>query len=108
MAELVKVTDENFEETILRSDRLAILDFGAAWCAPCKKITAMLGELLPDWSDKVVMGELDIVTSPKTAERYAVVNIPQVLFFKNGQQVETIVGVLPKAKFVEKIKNHLG
>jgi thioredoxin 1 len=108
MAELAEVTDANFEEVILRSDRLAILDFGAEWCAPCKKVHAMLRELLPEWEEKVVMGEIDISLSPKTAERYGVVNIPQVLFFKNGQHVETIVGVLPKAKLVEKIKNHSG
>ncbi|MFH1010451.1 MAG: thioredoxin domain-containing protein [bacterium] len=108
VAQLIEVTDENFEETILRGDRLALLDFGAEWCTPCKKVHAMLRELLPDWGEKVVIGELDISSSPKTAERYGVVNIPQVLFFKNGQHVETIVGVLPKAKLVEKIKNHLG
>jgi len=107
MAELVSVTDENFEETILKSDRLAILDFGAEWCAPCKKVTAILEELLPDWGDRVVMGEIDIAASPKTPQRYGVFNIPQVLFFKNGQHIETIIGVLPKAKFIEKMKNHL-
>jgi thioredoxin 1 len=107
MAELIEVTDENFEETILRSDRLAVLDFGATWCAPCKKVHAMLQELLPEWEDKVTIGEIDIAVNPKTAERYGVFNIPQVLFFKNGQQVETIVGVLPKAKLIEKMKNYL-
>jgi thioredoxin 1 len=107
MAELVEVTDANFEEKILRSDRLAILDFGAEWCAPCKKITAMLEELLPELGERVVVGEIDIAASPQTPQRYGVINIPQVLFFKNGQHVETIVGVLPKAKFIEKIKNHL-
>jgi len=53
------------------------------------------------------MGEIDIATSPKTPQRYGVFNIPQVLFFKNGQHIETIIGVLPKAKFIEKMKNHL-
>ena len=107
MAELITVTDENFEETMLRSDKLAILDFGAEWCAPCKKVHALLKELQPEWGDKVAMGEIDIATEPKTAQRYGIINIPQVLFFKNGQHVETIIGVLPKAKFVEKMKNHL-
>jgi len=108
MAQLMEVTDENFEQMILKSDRLALLDFGAEWCAPCKKVHAMLSELLSEWDDKIVIGELNISSSPKTAERYGVWNIPQVLFFKNGQHIETIVGVLPKAKLVEKIKNHLG
>jgi thioredoxin 1 len=67
----------------------------------------MLQELLPEWGDKVTFGEIDIQVNPKTAERYGVINIPQVLFFKNGQHIETIVGVLPKAKFIEKMKNYL-
>jgi len=106
MPHLMEITDANFEETILRSDRLAVLDFGAEWCAPCKKIEAMLAELAPVWKDKVVIGSLDISQNPETPRRYGILNIPQVLFFKNGQLVETVVGVLPKAKFEEKLKNH--
>ena len=106
MSHLVEITDANFEETILRADRLAVLDFGAEWCAPCKKIEAMLEELAPLWKDKVIVGTLDISQSPETPRRYGIMNIPQVLFFKNGQLVETVLGVLPKAKFEEKLKNH--
>lgn len=106
MSNVIEVTDANFEETILRADRLAVLDFGAEWCAPCKKIEAMLEELAPQWKDRAVIGSVDIAANPGTAQRYGVMNIPQVLFFKNGQLVETVVGVLPKAKFEEKLKNH--
>jgi thioredoxin 1 len=106
VSNVVEVTDGNFEEIILRADRLAVLDFGAEWCAPCKKIEAMLDELAPHWKDKAIIGSLDISASPETPRRYGIMNIPQVLFFKNGQLVETVVGVLPKAKFEEKLKNH--
>jgi thioredoxin 1 len=106
VSNLVDVTDQNFEEVILKADRLAVLDFGAEWCGPCKKIHAMLEELAPAWKDKVVMGEIDISNSPATPQKYGVMNIPQVLFFKNGQLVETVVGVLPKAKLEEKLRNH--
>jgi thioredoxin 1 len=106
VSHVVEITDANFEETILRADRLAVLDFGAEWCAPCKKIEAMLAELAPQWKDKVIVGTLDISRSPETPRRYGIMNIPQVLFFKNGQLVETVLGVLPKAKFEEKLKNH--
>lgn len=106
MSNLIAVTDQNFEEVILKSPTLAILDFGAEWCAPCKKIHAMLEEMAPTWKDKVIMGEIDISSSPEVPKKYGVLNIPQVLFFKNGQLVETVVGVLPKAKFEEKLKNH--
>ena len=107
MSDLVEVTDANFEDVMLRADKLAVLDFGAAWCAPCKKVHALLKELAPVWSDRVVIGEIDIAASPETPRRYGVLNIPQVLFFKNGQHVDTVTGVLPKAKFEEKLKSHL-
>jgi thioredoxin 1 len=103
---LVPVTDANFDDVILRANRLAVLDFGAEWCHPCKKIHAILEELAPVWRDRVVMGEIDISTSPETPRRYGILNIPQVLFFKNGQLVETVTGVIPKAKFEEKLRNH--
>jgi thioredoxin 1 len=106
VSNLKEVTDANFEEVILRADRLAILDFGAEWCQPCKKIEAMLNELAPQWSDKVVIGSLDISNNPEVPKRFGILNIPQVLFFKNGSLVETVTGVLPKAKFEEKMKNH--
>ena len=106
MSGLVNVTDANFEETILRADRLAVLDFGAEWCAPCKKVHAVLKELATDWEDKAVIGEIDIAANPEVPRKYGVLNIPQVLFFKNGQLVETVTGVLPKAKLEEKFRNH--
>lgn len=106
MSNLVEVTDANFEAVILRANKLAVIDFGAEWCAPCKKIEAMLEELAPKWQDKAVIGSLDISTSPETPRRYGILNIPQVLFFKNGSLVEQVTGVLPKAKFEEKLRNH--
>ena len=106
MSNLVPITDANFEEVILRSDKLAVLDFGAEWCQPCKKIHAILEELAPAWRDRVVIGEIDISASPETPRKYGILNIPQVLFFKNGQLVEQVTGVIPKAKFEEKLKNH--
>ena len=106
MSNLVNITDENFEEVILRSDKLAVLDFGAEWCQPCKKIHAILEELAPTWKEKAVMGEIDISASPNTPRKYGILNIPQVLFFKNGSLVEQVTGVIPKAKFEEKLKNH--
>ena len=106
LSNLTPITDANFEEMILRSDKLAVLDFGAEWCHPCKKIHAILEDLAPSWKDRAVIGEIDISSSPETPRRYGVLNIPQVLFFKNGQLVETVTGVIPKAKFEEKLKNH--
>lgn len=106
MSNLVTVTDANFEEVILKAGTLAVLDFGAAWCAPCKKVHAVLEELAPAWQGKAVIGEIDIAENPVTPGKFGIMNIPQVLFFKNGQLLETVTGVLPKAKMEEKLKNH--
>ena len=106
MSNLVEVTDANFEDVILKADKLAVLDFGAEWCAPCKKVHAVLEELAPGWQDRAVIGEIDIAANPETPGRFGIMNIPQVLFFKNGQLVETVTGVLPRAKMEEKLKNH--
>jgi thioredoxin 1 len=106
VSNLVTVTDANFEQVILKANKLAVLDFGAEWCAPCKKVHAVLEELALAWQEKAVIGEIDISNNPATPGKFGIMNIPQVLFFKKGQLVETVTGVLPKAKMEEKLKNH--
>jgi thioredoxin 1 len=106
VSNLVTITDANFEQEILKSEKLAVLDFGAEWCAPCKKVHAILEDIALAWQGKAVIGEIDIAANPETPGKFGIMNIPQVLFFKNGQLVETVTGVLPNAKMVEKLKNH--
>lgn len=107
MSKVEKIGDEQFYREVLRSDRLTVVDFGAEWCGPCKKIHPMMAELAEEMGDGAKMVEMDVGQSPQSAQSHAVISVPQILIFKDGKVVERIVGVLPKAKLKEKIESHL-
>lgn len=103
-----EITDQNFAAEILESDVLAVLDFTASWCQPCKKIRKSLEELAPEYDGRAVFGELNVEKSQQTAMEYGVISLPQVLFFKNGERIDTVHGVLSKDKLAAKIDGFLG
>jgi len=107
MPHLVKLGDEKFEAEVVLSDRLVLVDFGATWCGPCKKLHPIMRELANDYEGKIKVFEVDVGDSPQTAMKYGVTSVPQLLFFKEGKVKETIVGLLPKSKIEEKIERHL-
>ena len=104
---LLEITDQNFDTEILGSNLLAVLDFTASWCQPCKKIKKSLEELAPEYEGRVVFGELNVETSSETATKYGVTSLPQVMFFKGGEHLETVFGVLAKPKLEAKIDGFL-
>ncbi len=107
MANVPEIGDEQFEREVLESDRLTVVDFGAEWCGPCKKIHPMMAELAEEMGDRVRIVEVDVGRSPYTARQHAVISVPQILIFKDGKVLERIVGVLPKPKLKEKIESHM-
>ncbi|TKJ40261.1 thioredoxin [candidate division LCP-89 bacterium B3_LCP] len=107
MAEVLKINDDQFENEVIECDRLVVVDFGAEWCGPCKKLHPIMAELAEEMADKAKIVEVDVGLSPQSAQKHAVISVPQVLFFKEGKVVERIVGVLPKAKLIEKIDTHI-
>ncbi len=106
MSATLKVGDDQFEEEVIKSDLLTVVDFGAEWCGPCKKLHPIMAELSEEMAGKVKIVEVDVGVSPQNAQKFAVISVPQLLFFKNGEVVERVVGVLPKAKIIEKIESH--
>ena len=84
-AEPVTVTDENFAEEIEGSSGLAVVDFWAEWCGPCRIVAPILDELASEYSDTLKVGKLDVDANPQTAMRFNVRSIPSILFFKDGQ-----------------------
>ena len=106
MAEVAEVTDQNFEAEVLNSDKPAVIDFWAEWCAPCRAIAPIIKALAEQYGDQVKIAKIDVQAYPNTAGQYGVSSIPTVLAFKDGVVAEQITGARPKADFeamVEKL-----
>lgn len=100
----LEITDGNFEVEVLQSDKPVLIDFWAAWCAPCRMIAPIVEELAQEYDGKVKIGKLDVDSNQQTAIKYGVRSIPTVLIIKNGEIADTIIGALPKASFVDKLE----
>jgi thioredoxin 1 len=93
---IAKVTDASFEDDVVKAGGPVLVDFWAEWCAPCKMIAPMLGEIADEYKGKVTIVKLNIDESPKTPVRFSVRGIPTLILFKNGQVEGQKVGALRK------------
>ena len=107
MAEIVDVSDQNFEAEIMKSDKPVIVDFWAEWCAPCRQIAPILEDLAKEYGDRVKVVRMDIDANPNTPGNYGIRAIPTILSFKDGQVVEQLQGARPKADFIAAIEKIL-
>jgi thioredoxin 1 len=108
MAGTVHVTDADFAQEIEQHDGLAMVDFWAGWCAPCKMIAPTVEELAQEYAGRLKVAKLDVDASPQTPMKFRVRSIPTLLFFKNGQLVDQVVGAVGKPQLTSKIEQHLG
>lgn len=100
----VELTDQNFDELVLQSDKPVIVDFWAEWCGPCRMVGPIVEEIGNEYTEKAVVGKLDVDSNPNVTKKYSIRNIPTVLFFKNGEVADKQVGAVPKSNLVSKLE----
>lgn len=104
---IIELTDLNFEDEVLKSDKLVLVDFWAEWCAPCKMIAPIVEEIANEYADRLKVGKLNVDYNPKTAMKYGIMSIPTLLLFQNGRVIEQIVGAMPKKNLLAKLEKYL-
>lgn len=106
MSNTMAVTDANFATEIEGASGLAVVDFWAEWCGPCRMVGPIVDQLAAEYEGKAKVTKLDVDANQKTAMKYNVRSIPTILFFKDGKLVDTVIGFAPKPALEQKFKQH--
>lgn len=107
-AKYVTLTDENFADTVLKSDKPVLVDFWAEWCGPCRAIAPTIEQLAAEYEGRAIVGKVDVDSNPQTAMQFGVRSIPMLLFFQNGRPVDQLIGGVPKKMLAEKLDSLVG
>jgi thioredoxin 1 len=99
----LEINESNFEELVLGTDKPVVLDFWAVWCGPCRMIAPIIEEMHNEYGDKAVIGKVDVDNNNSISMKYGIRNIPTVLFVKNGEVVDKVVGAVPKSTLTAKL-----
>lgn len=104
----IEITDANFQQEVLKSDKPVLVDFWAVWCGPCKMIAPVVEELAKEYEGQLKVGKLDVDNNPEVSVQFGIRSIPTLMVFKGGKVVEQIIGAVPKRNLMEKVLPHLG
>ncbi|MEQ8833771.1 MAG: thioredoxin [Miltoncostaeaceae bacterium] len=103
MADVIEITTDNFQGTVLESELPVLVDFWAEWCGPCRMVAPVVAQLAEDYEGKLVVGKLNVDTSPEIAQRYNVAGIPFLGLFEHGALARHAVGAMPKAQIEKQL-----
>ena len=103
----LEITDDNFEDIVLKSDKPVLVDFWAEWCGPCRMVGPVVEELAKEYDGRAVIGKVNVDQNSGISSNYGIRNIPTLLYFKNGILVDKQVGVVPKATLAAKLDAQL-
>jgi thioredoxin 1 len=98
------VTDQNFEQEVIKSTMPVLVDLWAPWCGPCRMVAPVIEKLSEEFKGKIKFCRLNVDENPKTAAQYRVMSIPTLIFFKNGKAVNTVIGAVPERTLQPKLK----
>lgn len=102
-----ELTDNDFHQEVDRATLPYLVDFWAIWCPPCAMVAPVLEEIARDYDGKLSIGKINVDNEIKTANEFVIQNIPTMIVFRDGKEVERIIGALPKDQIVKKIEKHL-
>ena len=102
MADLT-LTDQSFDEQVLKSDVPVLVDFWAEWCMPCKIVDPVIHELAHEYGGKLRVGKLNVDENPESSQNFNVMSIPTIMFFKNGKPIKSVIGAQSKENFKKAI-----
>jgi len=104
MAKAIEITDANFDELVLKSDKPVLVDFWAEWCGPCRMVGPVVEEIAGEFEGKAIVGKVDVDANPGISAKFGIRSIPSILFFKGGKQVDSVVGAVPKGTLTAKLE----
>jgi thioredoxin 1 len=103
MGQIVEVNDETFDSEVVQAGGAVLVDFSATWCAPCKRLEPLVDEIAGEYDGRLKVVKVDVEKAPSAAARFAVISVPTLLFFRDGQVLDQVTGLVPKRAIAERV-----